>query len=89
MILIRLLLFISFFYVGYFILKKLIINPFRNGYQRKQEPDKPSSGKEEEGKVSVSFDPAQQSGKAAAAGEYIDYEEVRDEDEKKWKSSPL
>jgi hypothetical protein len=82
-ILIRLLLFISFFYVGYFILKKLIINPFRNGYQRKQEHDKTSTRKNEEGEVSVSFDPAKQGGKASAAGEYIDYEEVRDEDEKK------
>jgi hypothetical protein len=81
-ILIRLLLFISFFYVGYFILKKLIITPFRNGYQRKQAADNSGSNNKEEGEVSVTFDPTKQNGRASAAGEYIDYEEVGDEDEK-------
>ena len=83
MVLIRLILFISFFYLLFFILRKLVFTPFREGYKRKQgQPKKASTARDSEGKVSVEFDPAKQS-QSSSVGEYIDYEEVRDEDEKK------
>lgn len=84
MVLIRLILFISFFYILYFILRKLVFTPFREGYQRRQESGrKTSTGREQEGEVSVNYDPDKQNSQSSSVGEYIDYEEVQDEEEKK------
>jgi hypothetical protein len=83
-VLIRLLLFISFFYILYFILRKLVFTPFREGFQRKQESArKTSTGRDKEGEVSVDYDPDKQNSQSSSVGEYIDYEEVPDEEEKK------
>jgi len=83
-VLIRLLLFISFFYILYFIVRKLVFTPFREGSQRKQESArKTSTGRDKEGEVSVDYDPDKQNSQSSSVGEYIDYEEVPDEEEKK------
>tara|TARA_R110001592_G_scaffold37720_2_gene125476 strand:+ start:8484 stop:8747 length:264 start_codon:yes stop_codon:yes gene_type:complete len=86
-ILIRLLLFISFFYIGYFILRKLVIRPFREGMQSHGQARNASTERantaRQEGEVSVTYDPKQSQARDNGVGEYIDYEEVRDEDEKK------
>lgn len=85
MILIRLVLFISFFYIGYFILRKLVIRPFREGMQSRGQARNASTERanSQEGEVSVTYDPEQNKSHDNGVGEYIDYEEVRDEDEKK------
>lgn len=72
----RFLLFLVFFYLLFNTLRKLFVKPFQEGYRQK---NRPSHGQEKEGKVTV-IDPKGPKNTDKLGGEYIDYEEL-DEDE--------
>lgn len=82
MFIVRLTLFVLFFYLVYFLVKNL----FGSKKTNHKAPGSGSSGRE--GDVSISYDPRRTQDKAAGGvGDYIDYEEI-DEDKKRDKDSP-
>lgn len=78
----RLLLFLIVFYLVYYLLRQLLVKPFREGY-REQDPGKryQQHKRRQEGSVTISYNPRENSSSSHQEGEYVDYEEVEDEDE--------
>lgn len=74
----RLLLFVSLFYLIFYVVKNTFLKPFKQGYKGGPK-DGPSPG--QEGKVSVDTKGAGQAHDDKSLGEYIDYEELTDEEE--------
>ena len=79
MFIVRLAIFGLFFYLVYFLVKFLFIKPFQEGYKG-QDPNRNS--KRGEGKITIDYDPRKgKNGRSPSdIGEYIDYEEVKDEE---------
>lgn len=75
--LIRFIIFALFFYLIYFLVKYIFVRPFKEGYSRGGRKKNPFS-REEEGKVTIDYDPRQKRSEGNKVGEYIDYEEVKD-----------
>jgi len=82
MFIVRLTLFVLFFYLVYFLVKNLFGSKKTNHKASGSDP----SGRE--GDVSITYDPRRNQDKGAGrVGDYIDYEEI-DEDQKREKDSP-
>lgn len=83
----RLLLFLVVFYLVYYLLRQLFLKPFRDGY-REQDPTKryQQHKQRQEGSVTISYNPQQKSSSSHQEGEYVDYEEVQDEEDQELRS---
>lgn len=77
---IRFLVFVFFFYLVYYLIKNVLLKPFREGYadgDQKRGGFNPFQSKKE-GDVSIKFDPRKGKKGSKEIGEYVDYEEVKD-----------
>jgi hypothetical protein len=78
-ILIRLILFILFFYLAYFLIRNLFFRPFKEGYGQGGQRGNYNSRSSQEGDVTIIDKRQKRSSKDAGVGEYIDYEEVKED----------
>lgn len=76
--LIRFVIFALFFYLIYFLVKFIFVKPFKEGYANGGNRSKSPFGRNEEGKVTISFNPNKKRKDDHGVGEYIDYEEIKD-----------
>lgn len=76
--LVRFVIFALFFYLIYFLVKFIFIKPFKQGYAGGGGKGRSPFGRNEEGKVSISFNPYKKKKEQHQVGEYVDYEEVKD-----------
>lgn len=76
MFIFRLLFIVSILYLASYVFRNLFSRPFREGYQRQAE----NQAKRKEGNVSVKTNGAGKTNGNKSVGEYIDYEEVSDEE---------
>lgn len=72
----RLLFIVSILYLASYVFRNLFRRPFQEGYQQQAK----KQNKRQEGDVSVNTNGADQSKANSSVGEYIDYEDVSDED---------
>jgi hypothetical protein len=81
---IRFILFLVIFWLVYHFLRKWIVGPFRQGYQEGQ---RGQGGNQREGKITINYRPQSQKGSSSSrsgnVGEYVDYEEVKEEPEQR------
>lgn len=82
MFIIRLLFIVSFIYLLSFVVRKMFVRPFRQGYQERETRNKQDAYRKSEGKVSVDTKGAGRAHDNKSVGEYIDYEEVNDEEDR-------
>lgn len=80
---IRFLLILIFIYLLSFIVRRLFTRPFQEGYREREEDIRKRNSRKSEGRVSIFTNGAGKSHDNKEVGEYIDYEEVKDEDESK------
>lgn len=80
--LIRFLIFVGIFYLVYHLVRNVLLRPFREGYanggQRSRGGFNPFQRKDE-GDVSVEYDPRKDKKPHHEIGEYVDYEEVKED----------
>ncbi len=80
--LIRFLIFVGIFYLIYYLVKNVLLRPFREGYanggQRASKGFNPFQ-KKDEGDVSINYDPRKNDKPHHEIGEYVDYEEVKED----------
>lgn len=77
--LLRFLLFLLFFYLVYYLLKTLVLRPFRQGFQGGNRPGNDPHARRKEGDVTVEYHKDDAAQSDPQLGEYIDYEEVDEE----------
>lgn len=77
---IRFILFLIFFYLAWFLIRNLFVKPFRQGYQSKDSRDGAQRGRD--GKITINTNGAGRTHDDKSMGEYIDYEEVEEEEDK-------
>lgn len=75
----RLLFIVTFIYLISLVVKRIIVRPFRQGYQDKDFENRRKSAQNQEGSISIEKNGADKSRDAKSLGEYVDYEEVDDE----------
>ena len=81
--LLRLLLFLLVFYIIYYLLRQLLIKPLRDG-SKEQDPVKryQQQKRRQEGSVTITYNPQKRNPTSEQDGEYVDYEEVKDDERK-------
>ncbi len=80
--LLRFLAILALIYLVSRVLRNFFTRPFQEGYQDKAEQNEKAAHKKREGRVSVKTNGAGKAKDNKSIGEYIDYEEVEDEDSK-------
>lgn len=80
--LIRFLIFVGIFYLAYYLIRNIFLRPFKEGYanggQRNRGGFNPFQNKRE-GEVSINYDPRKDEKPHKQVGEYVDYEEVKED----------
>lgn len=77
---IRFLFIVVFIYLLSFFVRRLFVRPFREGYQEREDQRQRESSRKREGKVSIDTHNARPAHDRNSVGEYIDYEEVKDDE---------
>ncbi len=76
----KLILFGLFFYLLYFIVKNIFLRPFREGYANGGNPRSANPfGQKRQGNITVTYNPEKGRKDNKSVGEYIDYEEVKED----------
>gem|GEM_PF-1547617 len=77
----RLLAIIFIFYWLSYVVRNLFTRPFREGYKERDAANRKEKSRRSEGRVSIFTNGAGKSRDRGKIGEYIDYEEVQDEEQ--------
>lgn len=77
----RLIIFGLFFYLIYFLVKYIIIKPFKEGYATGGNKRSGNPFSKREGEVTITYNPHKDRKLSDKVGEYVDYEEVKDSKE--------
>ena len=80
MVIIRFILFLLFFYLAWFIIRNLFVKPFKQGYAERRTKGGRSNSSGPEGSVTLNKNGAGRTHDDGSMGEYIDYEEVQEDD---------
>lgn len=78
----RLLLIVAFIYLLRILFRNYFARPYREGYQERAQANQKAASRKSEGKVSIFTNGAGKTHDDKQIGEYVDYEEVKDEDKK-------
>ncbi len=78
---IRFILFLIFFYLAWFLVRNLLVKPFKQGYQEKGRGQRGGAdfSQAREGEVTLDTKGSGQTHDDKSLGEYIDYEEVEED----------
>ncbi len=80
---IRFLLIISFIFLLRYLLRNFFSKPFKEGYREREEAHRKRDARKSEGRISIFTNGAGKARDNKDVGEYIDYEEVKEEDSQK------
>lgn len=78
---IRFILFLLFFYLAWFLVRNLLVKPFKQGYQERGRAKNEAGGasRRKEGEVIINTNGSGKTHDDKSLGEYIDYEEVEED----------
>jgi len=82
MILRFLLVFVIIYWISY-LLRTFVFKPFKSGYGSQGNASGGSNSASREGDVSIKYNPLKGKQDQKTVGEYVDYEEIKDEDSTK------
>lgn len=82
--LVRFIIFALFFYLIYFLVKYIFVRPFKEGFagndsRKAKNGFKNPFASKKEGDVSITYDPRKSPPQNKEVGEYVDYEEVKEQ----------
>ncbi len=80
MFLFRLLFVVVFIYLISFVLRNFFVRPYRQGYQERDQSNRTKRARENEGRTSLNTNGQGRTHDNHQIGEYVDYEEVDDDD---------